>query len=120
MPVDHPVTLQLTSKDVVHALYLPNFRNKVDAIPGTVTRLWFQPRETGTFEIGCAQHCGASHYKMRGELTVMDADGFTRWLERAAEDVALRRDAADAEAAAGARAVTQTEIADGWTWNMPP
>ena len=38
--------------------------------PGSTTRLWFQARETGRFEIGCAQHCGVSHYKMRGELAV--------------------------------------------------
>ena len=129
VPVDRPISLQLTSKDVVHALYLPNFRNKVDAIPGTVTRMWFQPRETGLFEIGCAQHCGAWHYKMRGELTVMDADAFARWLDRAAADAALRTNA-PAGAEAGTRpptgmetaprareTQTQTQTDDGWPWN---
>jgi cytochrome c oxidase subunit II len=126
VPVDRPVTLQLTSKDVVHAMYLPNFRTKVDAIPGTVTRMWFAPREVGTFEIGCAQHCGAWHYKMRGELTVMAGEGFGRWLERAGADAALRvtaaaaagtGTAATAAAAAAAAADTRASLSDGWTWN---
>ncbi len=108
VPVDRPVYLQLTSKDVVHSLYLPNFRTKIDAIPGSVTRLWFEPRETGKFEIACAQHCGAWHYKMRAELTVQDGADLARWLQRAAEDAALRYEAADAEAH------------DGWAWTPAP
>ena len=47
VPVDRAVYLQLTSKDVIHSLYLPNFRNKIDAVPGTVTRMWFQPTSGG-------------------------------------------------------------------------
>ena len=106
LPVGHPVSLQLTSKDVVHSFYLPSFRTKVDVIPGAVTRLSFEAREAGTFEIGCAQHCGAWHFKMRGELIATDDPTFARWSARAAADAALRFDAADAEAH------------DGWPW-MP-
>jgi cytochrome c oxidase subunit 2 len=108
VPVDRPVYLQLTSKDVVHSLYLPNFRTKVDAIPGTITRLWFEPKETGVFEIACAQHCGTWHYRMRGELTVLEDAAFTTWTERAAEDARLRFDPAD------------TEAHDGWAWMPAP
>jgi cytochrome c oxidase subunit 2 len=108
IPVGRPLSLQLTSKDVVHAMYLPNFRTKIDVIPGSVTRLWLDPRQVGTFEIGCAQHCGAWHYKMRGELTVLDADGYARWLARAKADADLRFDAADKEAH------------DGWPWVPAP
>src|SRR5258708_12509748 len=43
----------LRSRDVVHSLYLPNFRTKIDAIPGMTTRLWFQATEPGRFEIAC-------------------------------------------------------------------
>jgi len=108
VPVGRPVYLQLTSKDVVHSFYLPNFRTKIDAIPGTVTRLWFEPKETGTFEIACAQHCGAWHYKMRAELTALTEDELGRWQGRAAADAALRYDAADREAH------------DGWPWMPAP
>ena len=100
VPVDRPISLQLTAKDVVHSMYLPNFRNKIDAIPGTVTRMWFQARETGQFEIGCAQHCGAWHYKMRGQLVVLSEDAYARWWERARDTAArvMAAPAADAPA----------------------
>src|SRR3954468_18699230 len=68
IPAGRPIYLKLRAKDVVHSFYLPNFRTKVDAVPGTTTRLWFQATQLGRFEIGCAQHCGAGHYLMRGEL----------------------------------------------------
>jgi len=108
VPLGRPVYLQLTSKDVVHSFYLPNFRTKIDAIPGSVTRVWFEPKETGTFEIACAQHCGAWHYKMRGELTVMTDADLGRWQARAAADAALRYEPADGEAH------------DGWPWTPAP
>jgi cytochrome c oxidase subunit 2 len=104
IPVGKPVYLKLRSKDVVHSFYLPNFRQKIDAVPGSVTRLWFQAREAGKFEIGCAQHCGVSHYKMRGELTALAPAEFQRWAERAAEDSMRRYDPADVAAH------------DGWDW----
>ena len=68
VPVGRPIYLKLRSRDVVHSLYLPNFRTKIDAIPGMTTRLWFQATEAGRYEIACAQHCGVNHYKMRGLL----------------------------------------------------
>lgn len=128
--IDRPIYLQLTSKDVVHSFYLPNFRTKIDVVPGTVTRLWFQPREAGTFEIACSQHCGAWHYKMRGELTVLPEDDFARWAKRAAADMVLRGGGGPSGAARAAapdaialeadvaRADT-SRPADGWDW-MPP
>jgi len=104
VPVDRPVYLKLRSKDVVHSFYLPNFRAKVDAIPGNETRLWFVAREPGKFEIGCAQHCGVSHYKMRGELTAASPEDYRRWVDSAAADSALRYDPAD------------PGLYDGWDW----
>ena len=94
VPVGRPVYFKLRSKDVVHSLYLPNFRTKLDAIPGTTTRMWVQASESGRYEIGCAQHCGVSHYKMRAVLVVdTDAD-YRAWVARAATDGRLRYDPA--------------------------
>jgi cytochrome c oxidase subunit 2 len=90
VPVGHPIYLKLHSKDVVHSLYLPNFRTKLDAIPGATTRLWFEPTVPGRYEIGCAQHCGVSHYKMRGVLVVESEDDYRTWLGRAETDSRLR------------------------------
>ena len=104
VPVGAPVILQITSTDVLHSLYLPNFRVKQDAVPGTVTRLWFQAQEAGQFEIGCAQHCGPNHYKMRGTLTALPRDRFDAWADAASEDARRGFDPEDA----GARW--------GWEW----
>jgi cytochrome c oxidase subunit II len=105
IPVGRPITLQLRAKDVVHSLYLPNFRTKVDAVPGTTTRLWFQAEVPGRYEIGCAQHCGVGHYKMRGELFAAPPAEHQRWERRAEEDARLRYDPAD------------TDAHDGWAWD---
>jgi cytochrome c oxidase subunit 2 len=95
VPVDRPVLVKMKSKDVVHSFYLPNFRIKQDVLPGTITRLWFEARRPGVYELGCAQHCGVSHYKMRGLVTVESADDFARWLRAAADDAARRYDPDD-------------------------
>jgi cytochrome c oxidase subunit 2 len=105
VPVGRPVYVKLRSKDVVHSFYLPNFRTKIDAIPGSTTRLWFQAQEAGRTEIGCAQHCGVSHYKMRGWLIAAPEDEYRAWLARAETDSRLRYDPADT--------VAQQE---GWDW----
>lgn len=93
VPVGVPVVLQLASTDVIHSLSLPNFRVKQDAVPGTINRLWFQAKETGEFDIACAQHCGVHHYKMRGQLTVLSDATYRTWLAQAA---VLSRNAFDA------------------------
>jgi len=105
VPIARPVYLKIRSKDVVHSFYLPNFRTKIDAIPGSTTRLWFQAQEAGRTEIGCAQHCGVSHYKMRGWLIASPEDEYRAWLARAETDSRLRYDPADT--------VVQQE---GWEW----
>jgi cytochrome c oxidase subunit 2 len=112
VPIGVPIDLKLRSKDVVHSFYLPNFRTKIDVIPGSTTRLWFQAVDTGRFEIGCAQHCGVNHYKMRAELTALPYDDFRHWSARAAIDSMERAGSEPArDTAAGAPAP------DGWDWN---
>jgi cytochrome c oxidase subunit 2 len=98
VPVGTPVLMQLTSTDVIHSLYLPNFRVKQDAVPGNVGRLTFEAKATGEYEIGCAQHCGPNHYKMRGVLTVLSPEAYRDWLQTAAADAARAYDPDDAEA----------------------
>lgn len=109
-PVGRPLYFKLRSKDVIHSLYLPAFRTKTDAVPGSTTRLWVQARETGLFEIGCAQHCGVSHYKMRGLLRVTSPADFEAWLARAVEDARLRAQVDDA--------ATRAARAEAWDWEQ--
>ena len=106
VPVDRPVLVAMKSKDVVHSFYLPNFRIKQDVLPATVTRLWFEARQNGVFELGCAQHCGVSHYKMRGLITVEPAADFARWQASAAADAGRRFDDED------------TDAHWGWPWQL--
>lgn len=98
VPLGAPVLVQLTSTDVIHSLYLPNFRVKQDAVPGNVGRLTFQAGVAGQYEIACAQHCGPNHYKMRGVLTVLPPDAWQRWWVTAAADAQRAYDPEDREA----------------------
>jgi len=106
VPVGVPVLLQLVSPDVIHSFYLPNLRIKQDAMPGMINRMWFQAKETGEFDIGCAQHCGTNHYKMKGRLTVLSQEEYARW---AAES-----------SANGARVYSEddSEAHWGWEWRL--
>jgi cytochrome c oxidase subunit II len=87
--------IQLAATDVIHNFSLPNFRVKQDAIPGTITRLWFQAKATGTFEIACAQHCGVNHYKMKGLLMVLTPEAYALWAQEASRLSAESYDPAD-------------------------
>lgn len=85
VPTGAPVIVQLAATDVIHSFSLPHFRTKQDAVPGSITRLWFQAKDTGDFEISCAQHCGVNHYKMRGVLKVLTPDAYEAWLHEASK-----------------------------------
>ncbi len=104
VPVDTKVIFQLAATDVIHSFNLPNFRVKVDAIPGRLSRIWIQGKSVGSYEIGCAQHCGVHHYKMRGRLIVMPKDEYARW---AAES---------SRAAASAFDIHAEDAHWGWPW----
>ena len=80
VPVNEPIKLTLTSEDVIHSFYLPEFRIKMDAIPGRYTTMWFQATKTGTFHLFCAEYCGAEHSAMIGKVVVMEPDEYQKWL----------------------------------------
>ena len=80
IPVNQPVAVELTSEDVIHSFFVPEFRVKQDAVPGMHITAWFQATKTGEFEIGCAELCGMGHYRMRGRVFVHTPDEYTAWL----------------------------------------
>lgn len=82
LPVDQPVKVLLRSKDVLHNFYVPQFRAKMDLVPGTVSYFWFTPTRTGTFEILCAEHCGVGHFNMRGKVLVEEPEAYQTWLSQ--------------------------------------
>jgi cytochrome c oxidase subunit 2 len=79
VPVGKPVKLILTSQDVIHGFYAPAFRIKQDAVPGMETYLWFQPTETGAFDVMCSQYCGLEHSHMFTKIKVLPEEEFTEW-----------------------------------------
>ncbi|MBX7185447.1 MAG: cytochrome c oxidase subunit II [Vicinamibacteria bacterium] len=80
VPVGVPVRLLITSEDVIHAVSIPAFRIKRDAIPGTMTTTWFNATKVGEYHLFCAEYCGANHSKMGGTVYVMEKDAYQRWL----------------------------------------
>ena len=77
---NQPVKMNLRSIDVLHDFYVPQFRAKMDMVPGVVTYYWFTPIRTGNFEILCAEYCGTGHYAMRGRVLVDEEDDYQQWL----------------------------------------
>ena len=79
VPIDKPVIIKLTSKDVIHSFGVPNLRIKQDAIPGMEIPMWFQGTKEGTYEVACSQLCGIGHYSMRGFINIKSAEDYTKW-----------------------------------------
>ena len=79
--INQPVKVNLRSIDVLHDFYIPQFRAKMDMVPGLITYYWFTPIRTGNFEILCAEYCGTSHYAMRGRALVDEEEDYRNWLD---------------------------------------
>ncbi|WP_150291956.1 cytochrome c oxidase subunit II [Sphingobium estronivorans] len=79
LAVGKPVKIVLRSKDVLHDFYVPEFRAKMDMVPGIVTYFWLTPIRTGTFDILCAELCGTGHHAMRGKVVVDTPRAFAAW-----------------------------------------
>jgi len=80
LPIDAPVKILLRSKDVLHNYTVPQFRVKMDMVPGMVSYLWLTPTRIGTYEILCEELCGMAHHTMRGKVVVGTAEEFDTWL----------------------------------------
>lgn len=80
LALNQPVNMLLRSVDVLHDFYVPQFRAKMDLVPGLVTFFWMTPTRTGTFDILCAELCGTGHYAMRGKVVVEEKAAFETWL----------------------------------------
>src|SRR3954464_4219600 len=85
VPVDRPVIIELSSKDVIHNFALPHMRSAQDAIPGQIIPMWFKPIKTGSYEVVCGQLCGLGHYSMKGMLVVDTPDQYQAWLKEKAD-----------------------------------
>ncbi|MBB6093100.1 cytochrome c oxidase subunit 2 [Povalibacter uvarum] len=80
LPLDKPVKMLLRSKDVNHQFAVPQFRVKMDVVPGMVTYFWLTPTRTGSFDALCEQLCGMAHFAMRGRVVVDEQKDYDTWL----------------------------------------
>ncbi|HEV3241526.1 MAG TPA: c-type cytochrome [Casimicrobiaceae bacterium] len=80
LPIGKPVKLELRSIDVLHDFTVPQFRAKMNMVPGLVTYVWFTPTRTGDFDAFCEQLCGIAHFAMRGKVIVEEEGAFNAWL----------------------------------------
>lgn len=82
LPLNRPVKILLRSLDVLHDFYVPEFRARMNMVPGMVTSFWFTPTRAGRYEILCAQLCGVGHFNMRGVVVVDEPAAYQAWLKQ--------------------------------------
>ena len=115
IPVGTPVTLELTTDDVIHSVWIPELSSKTDMIPGRTNEMTLEADETGTYRGQCAEFCGLQHAKMAFYVVAEEPDDFRRWLANesapreadgagAAEDLYLRSSCAGCHAIRGTAA----------------
>ena len=80
VPANRPVRLLMTSRDVIHSFFVPDFRIKQDVVPGRYTETWFEATKPGRYQIFCSQYCGTWHSQRWGEVVVMEGPEFDKWL----------------------------------------
>jgi cytochrome c oxidase subunit 2 len=94
-PAHEEVVLVIKSADVLHSFFLPNLRMKQDVVPGMDQYMWFKARETGSYDIVCAELCGWGHYKMKGRATFEPRSQFDAWLKEKYDEQTTRTVAAN-------------------------
>jgi cytochrome c oxidase subunit II len=92
VPVDRPIKLVMSSTDVIHSFFVPNFRMKMDVLPNRYTVTWFEATQTGNYNLFCTEYCGTGHSEMIGKVNVVSQREYDEWLETSAsagEDMSL-------------------------------
>jgi cytochrome c oxidase subunit II len=79
VPINKQVKIVMSSEDVLHSFFIPNFRIKQDVVPGMYTTLWFEAKVPGKHHIFCAEYCGGNHSGMVGSLIVLQPKEYERW-----------------------------------------
>ena len=93
LELEKPVKFLLRSIDVLHNFYVPQFRAKMDLVPGMVTYYWIRPTLVGGYEILCAELCGVGHHAMRGFVKVEGEEDYKNWLNDQSTFKALQEEA---------------------------
>src|SRR5579862_6641564 len=80
VPVNRDVKLIMTSQDVIHSFFVPDFRMKQDVVPGRYTVAWFRATKPGTYHLFCTQYCGTQHSGMIGSIIVLEPAQYEAWM----------------------------------------
>lgn len=89
VPVDTSIKLTMATEDVIHSLYIPEFRVKHDVVPGRYTTLWFRATKPGRYYLFCAEYCGTQHSGMIGSIVVLEPAAYQAWLSGGAPEGSL-------------------------------
>jgi cytochrome c oxidase subunit 2 len=81
VPINQPVKLLMSSKDVIHSFFVPSFRVKRDVLPNRYTIAWFEATQLGETDLFCAEYCGSKHSEMIGKVKVVSDREYKDWLE---------------------------------------
>jgi cytochrome c oxidase subunit 2 len=81
VPLNRPVKFIMTSEDVLHSFFIPNFRIKQDVVPGMYTSVWFMATVPGKHQVFCAEYCGTSHSEMLAKVVVLNEEQWEAWSE---------------------------------------
>ncbi|MDA0667608.1 MAG: cytochrome c oxidase subunit II [Planctomycetota bacterium] len=88
VPLGRTISVRMESADVLHSFSIPNFRVKMDVVPGRYTYLWFIPTELGEYPLYCTEYCGTRHSRMLGKVVVKSEEDYAVWLEDQVIDLA--------------------------------
>jgi cytochrome c oxidase subunit 2 len=80
IPVGQPIKMTMTSEDVIHSFFVPEFRTKMDVLPGRYSTVWFEATKVGQYHLFCAEYCGAEHSRMIGSVYAMEPADYEAWL----------------------------------------
>lgn len=79
VPQGKPIKFLMSSEDVIHSFFIPNFRVKSDVVPGMVTTVWFEAKEAGQNQVFCTEYCGAGHSLMLAKVNVLESEKWEAW-----------------------------------------
>ena len=113
LPINKTIVVHLSSVDVLHSFFLPNFRIKQDAVPGLKIDVWFDCFKAGDYELACAELCGSGHYSMRGELRMLSEEAYNEWLQGKYNAILAGMEQADEPAGDDAMMSADEDMSDG-------
>ncbi len=87
VPVGRPVKLIMSSTDVLHSFFIPEFRIKHDVLPNRYTSVWFEATQAGRYQIYCTEYCGTEHSGMLAEVVVVSEEDFASWILEQSQDL---------------------------------